>query len=524
MKAAPLLRAWLHRLREAGVRFHMRHRWTGWDATGACQFTAPNGPVRVQARALVLALGGASWSRLGSDGAWVPWLAARGVAVAPLVPANCGFDVAGGWSDHFSSRFAGQPFKSVALSCTDSRGQRFQRKGEFVATATGVEGSLVYAASAVLRDEIARSGQARFTLDLLPDKPADKVLAEVAHPRGSRSLSSHLKSRLGLDGIKMALLHEVLDKDALQQPERLAAAIKAAPLTLSAARPVDEAISTAGGVPFRGHDPTRDAAGPARRVLRRGDAGLGGAHRRLPAYRLFCQWRVGRARRVEPPLSTRHNGTMTLRWPTFKLDLGSSLALAFFLLSMLLTMLLTLAIDTTVSRQVKSEIGTNLAELAAQTTNHLDRSMFERYREVQLISQRTGLDGGPERLQQTRQTLNTLQQTYPYYAWIGLTDTRGQVKAATQGLLEGVDVSARPWFINANKGCMWATCTRPNCSPSCCPTRPTTPSVLSMWLFPTATPAARWPVCWAPTSPGNGPPTSRSPSSRRWRASGRCRW
>ncbi len=255
MKAAPLLRAWLHRLREAGVRFHMRHRWTGWDATGACQFTAPNGPVRVQARALVLALGGASWSRLGSDGAWVPWLAARGVAVAPLVPANCGFDVAGGWSDHFSSRFAGQPFKSVALSCTDSRGQRFQRKGEFVATATGVEGSLVYAASAVLRDEIARSGQARFTLDLLPDKPADKVLADVAHPRGSRSLSSHLKSRLGLDGIKMALLHEVLDKDALQQPERLAAAIKAAPLTLSAARPVDEAISTAGGVPFEAMTP-----------------------------------------------------------------------------------------------------------------------------------------------------------------------------------------------------------------------------------------------------------------------------
>lgn len=255
MKAAPLLRAWLHRLREAGVRFHMRHRWTGWDATGACQFTAPNGPVRVQARALVLALGGASWSRLGSDGAWVPWLAARGVAVAPLVPANCGFDVAGGWSDHFSSRFAGQPFKSVALSCTDSRGQRFQRKGEFVATATGVEGSLVYAASAVLRDEIARSGQARFTLDLLPDKPADKVLADVAHPRGSRSLSSHLKSRLGLDGIKMALLHEVLDKDALQQPERLAAAIKAAPLTLFAARPVDEAISTAGGVPFEAMTP-----------------------------------------------------------------------------------------------------------------------------------------------------------------------------------------------------------------------------------------------------------------------------
>ncbi len=255
MKAAPLLRAWLHRLRDAGVRFHMRHRWTGWDATGACAFTAPNGPVRVQANALLLALGGASWSRLGSDGAWVPWLAARGVAVAPLLPANCGFDVQGGWSDHFSSRFAGQPFKSVALSCTDSLGQAFQRKGEFVATATGVEGSLVYAASALLRDEIARNGQAQFTLDLLPDKSADKVLADVAHPRGSRSLSSHLKSRLGLDGIKMALLHEVLDKDVLQQPERLAAAIKAVPLTLSAARPVDEAISTAGGVSFEAMTP-----------------------------------------------------------------------------------------------------------------------------------------------------------------------------------------------------------------------------------------------------------------------------
>ena len=143
---------------------------------------------------------------------------------------------------------------------------------------------------------------------------------------------------------------------------------------------------------------------------------------------------------------------MTLRWPNLKLDLGSSLALAFFLLSMLLTVLLTLAIDTTVSRQTKFEIGTNLAELAVQTTNHLDRSMFERYREVQLISQRPGLDGGPGNLQQTRQTLNALQQTYPYYAWIGLTDTRGRVKAATQGLLEGVDVSARPWFINANRG------------------------------------------------------------------------
>ena len=149
MKAAPLLRAWLHRLRhpESGgtpVGFHMRHRWTGWDGT-ALVFDTPQGPLRVQPRATVLALGGASWARLGSDAAWVPRLQAEGVDVAPLQPSNCGFDVAGGWSPFFLERFAGQPFKSVAVRFTDSLGNGFQRKGEFVATATGVEGSLIYA-------------------------------------------------------------------------------------------------------------------------------------------------------------------------------------------------------------------------------------------------------------------------------------------------------------------------------------------------------------------------------------------
>jgi uncharacterized flavoprotein (TIGR03862 family) len=263
MKAAPLLRAWLQRLRHPatgeGVQFHMRHRCTGWDDAGALTFDTPRGVQAVRARATVLALGGGSWARLGSDGAWVPWLAARGVPVAPLQPANCGFDVAGregaGWSAHFRDRFAGQPFKSVALRCTGPHGPVFQRKGEFVATATGVEGSLVYAASALLRDEIAARGHATFLLDLLPDRSAEQVLAEVRHPRGSRSLSSHLKSRLGLDGIKMAILHELLPKDALPQPEQLAAAIKALPVQLVAARPIDEAISSAGGVPFEGLDP-----------------------------------------------------------------------------------------------------------------------------------------------------------------------------------------------------------------------------------------------------------------------------
>lgn len=268
MKAAPLLRAWLHRLRHpatgAGVQFHMRHRWTGWAESAAAAapihqslcFDTPQGPVQVQARAVVLALGGGSWARLGSNGAWVPLLAEKGVAVAPLLPANCGFDVKGGWSKFFAEKFAGQPFKSVAMSLTTAQGQRFARKGEFVATATGVEGSLVYAASSLLRDDIIRTGSATFHLDLLPDLSAEKVLAEVSHPRGTRSLSSHLKSRLHLEGIKSALLHELLSKAVFDHPAQLAAAIKALPITLQAARPLDEAISTAGGVLFEVLSPT----------------------------------------------------------------------------------------------------------------------------------------------------------------------------------------------------------------------------------------------------------------------------
>jgi uncharacterized flavoprotein (TIGR03862 family) len=245
MKAAPLLRSWLHRLRAAGVQFHMRHRFTGWTDEGALRFTTPQGEHGVTAKAVVLALGGASWARLGSDGAWAPALQARGVAVAPLAPANCGFDVPDGWSEHFSSRFAGQPFKSVAI-----RFKHFHRQGEFVATATGVEGSLIYAVSALLRGEIEAQGSATFELDLLPARTHEQVLAEVAHPRGSRSLSSHLKSRLHLDGIKLALLNELLSKEEMRDLRKLAESIKALPVTLETPRPIDEAISTAGGVRF----------------------------------------------------------------------------------------------------------------------------------------------------------------------------------------------------------------------------------------------------------------------------------
>lgn len=250
MKAAPLLRAWLHRLREVGVRFHVRHRWLGWSEDSALRFGAPVGELIVKADAVVLALGGGSWAKLGSDGAWVPLLAQRGVKVSPLLPSNCGFDVAGGWSEHLKRRFAGQPLKTVALRFTDAAGVAHDRKGELMLSDTGVEGSLVYALSAPLRDTIAAQGAVTVQLDLAPDKTLERVIAEVTHPRGARSLSSHLQSRAGIKGVKMTLLREILSPAQLNDPVQLAHAIKSLPITLAAPRPLDEAISSAGGVRF----------------------------------------------------------------------------------------------------------------------------------------------------------------------------------------------------------------------------------------------------------------------------------
>ncbi|WP_422016589.1 TIGR03862 family flavoprotein [Roseateles sp.] len=254
LKAAPLLRAWLHRLRAAGVKFAMRHRWTGWHEDGALRFATPDGERLATPRATLLALGGASWPQLGSDGAWVQLLAPHGVDIAPLQPANCGFDIGAtaahpagpGWSERFAAEFAGQPVKPVALATEGFT----SRPGEFVITASGIEGSLVYAASAALREQIARDGRATLTLDLLPQLTPERVLADVKHPRGSRSLSSHLKSRLNLGPLKLGLLHELLTREQMLDAAQLAAALKALPLTLHAARPVAEAISTAGGVRF----------------------------------------------------------------------------------------------------------------------------------------------------------------------------------------------------------------------------------------------------------------------------------
>lgn len=251
-KAAPLLRGWVRRLREDGVRFHVQHRWLGWSEDDALRFATPEGERRVRAAASVLALGGGSWPELGSDGAWVPWLAARGVDVAPLRPANCGFDIA--WSEHFVQRHAGAPLKPVIAHWRDGDGREHALQGECVASAHGIEGSLIYALSAQLREAIARDGSARLWLDLAPGRELERLQAELARPRAGRSFSEHLRRQTGLNGVKAALLHEVLDAQGKQDPARIAATIKRLPLTLLRARPIAEAISSAGGVRLEAMD------------------------------------------------------------------------------------------------------------------------------------------------------------------------------------------------------------------------------------------------------------------------------
>jgi uncharacterized flavoprotein (TIGR03862 family) len=259
MKAAPLLRAWLTRLRASGVRLHVRHRWLGWQTQTQTQtqavagphdlrFATPNGERRVRARAVVLTLGGASWPQLGSDGAWVPSLRDHGVDVAPLIPANAGFEA--DWTPHLRERFAGHPVKSVTMTLPDGT----TRQGEFVISTHGIEGSLVYALCAPIRDAIRANGSTQVYLDLLPDWLAARVAEEVARPRGSRSMASHLQSRLGIVGVKAALLRECLPRETFNDPAALAAGIKRLPLTLLRTRPIAEVISSAGGVALEALD------------------------------------------------------------------------------------------------------------------------------------------------------------------------------------------------------------------------------------------------------------------------------
>lgn len=246
MKAAPLLRAWLARLKQHGVHIHPRHRWLGWNANGELRFQYPDGEIGVAYDAVVLALGGGSWKKLGSDGAWIPLLQAYNVAITALKPANCGFLCQ--WSEHLSQRYAGSPLKSVALNFTDLHEQHETRMGEMILTAQGVEGSLVYAFSVRLRDTLNTHGKATFTLDLLPHYTSAQVLQLLQQKPANKSLSTYLKTRLKLDAAKTALLFETLPKTQLSDAQQLAAILKAIPITVTATTPMDEAISTAGGV------------------------------------------------------------------------------------------------------------------------------------------------------------------------------------------------------------------------------------------------------------------------------------
>jgi len=250
-KAAPLLRGWVRRLREDGVRFHVQHRWIGWT-DGALRFDTPDGERLVHADATVLALGGGSWPQLGSDGAWTPWLRAQGVEVAPLQPSNCGFDI--GWSAHFAGRHAGAPLKPVIAYWGDAGGAEHALQGECVVTATGIEGSLVYALSASLRYTITALGSAALHLDLAPGRDLARLERELAKSRDGRSLGEHLRRQSGISGAKAALVFEALGKAAGDDIARLARTIKRLPLRLLRPRPIEESISSAGGVRLEAMD------------------------------------------------------------------------------------------------------------------------------------------------------------------------------------------------------------------------------------------------------------------------------
>ncbi|MBX3306788.1 MAG: TIGR03862 family flavoprotein [Nitrospira sp.] len=252
LKAAPLLRTWLRRLRLNGVRFHVRHRWCGWDEQGRLRFITDDGMLSVRVDAVVLAMGGGSWPQLGSNGEWVKTLSERQVPIVPMKPANCGFDVR--WSEHFRTRFAGYPVKTVALVVRATDGTEIRHMGEFVVTANGVEGGIVYMGSAAVREMIAAEGTATVWLDLTPDRMLKQLTQDLSRPRGKRTVATHLKRCAGITGVKAGLLREVVPNDVFTDPARLAAAIKSLPLTLVAPRPIEEVISTAGGLSFEALD------------------------------------------------------------------------------------------------------------------------------------------------------------------------------------------------------------------------------------------------------------------------------
>lgn len=252
MKAAPLLRAWLHRLRQQQVQIQVRHRWQGWAADGSLIFDSEQGRKTYRSRAVLLALGGGSWPKLGSDGQWQHLLAARGIALQPLKPANSGFDLA--WSDYLQQHYAGQPLKNIGLSVEDLQGNLHYRQGEAVFSEQGLEGSLIYALSALIRSQLEQQGSAWIAMDLLPQTDLPRLIQQLNRPRGKMSFSKYLKQTTGLSGVKAALLQQNLPAEIRAQPEALAQRIKALPLQVLRPRPLAEAISSAGGVCWSGLD------------------------------------------------------------------------------------------------------------------------------------------------------------------------------------------------------------------------------------------------------------------------------
>ena len=251
-KAAPLLRGWVRRLKEQGLVLRVNHRWLGWQADGRLRLAGPEGELAVRANAVILATGGGSWPQLGSDGQWVAPLRQAGVEVAELQPANCGFDVA--WSEHFIQRQAGAPLKPVIAHWHDLQGQPQQLQGECVVSQAGIEGSLIYALSADLRQAVQRDGQALLELDLVPGRSLERLRKDLDAPRRGRSFSEHLRRQAGIGGVKAALLYEILGRGAGDDLDAVARTLKRLPLTLRAARPLAEAISSAGGVRLEGLD------------------------------------------------------------------------------------------------------------------------------------------------------------------------------------------------------------------------------------------------------------------------------
>lgn len=246
-KASPLLRAWLRRLNEQGVAFEFRHRWRGWERDGALAFDTPKGRTGIRADACVLALGGASWPRLGSDGAWTEILAAQGIAQSALQPANCGFDVA--WSETFRERFAGTPLKRIAIASGNAA-----TRGEAMIARYGIEGGAVYALSSHIREEILKNGEAKLHLSLRPDLPEEQLAAKLATPRGKQSFSNFLRKAVNLPPVGVALLHEWAATHGARLPDmspgELARLVNCLPIKLTGIAPIASAISTAGGIAF----------------------------------------------------------------------------------------------------------------------------------------------------------------------------------------------------------------------------------------------------------------------------------